>query len=718
LRLSEKAEMTVSPLVPSRTMLPFDTPAGRGTATTTTHPARLAYDDEDTAHTVWEQLAPLLSGTGRMRLRAFDPAVNRHVYPRPNLRIDPHLPDVPAAVTLYNSRRHTDLLVCDFDPAGHPVGQVDADARAAVSFFAGLGVRVICDSAPTGGRHLLVPLGEPVHNDRIKVLTRLLKRMWPTLDTSCSNHPTEGCITPPGSRSKHGGFRTLDTPLVDAIRIATVRNPATVIGDVVDAARKIVGPDPDDAPEPTPAARPSSPLRLPALAHRIAMTGQWPAERTRPDGAPWTRSEACFCVIRAAQRNALTRTETEHQMTSGRWPGLLDLYVSRYGTQWLRNFRADWHRGTRAPSQNSTSKPSSVTPTQEVRSTGGITTNPGSPSQRQTERAFVHQWLAAAETIVDQHHRTVAGHAVLAVVHALAYLAWRTGTRIVSAGVRSYSHAAAGTVDYTTTAEVLKMLREEPATRRLIRRLTSANGRNADQFELILPAGMTPDADPWAGNRTIRPVPPVFGTPDPTGTGHLGTTGWRVYRALVRGATGTVTDIAETAGVGRTRTTEALMTLETLGLARISTTGAWTLGAADPVTAGSPALTREHLLELHARHRADRAAWRAVLDRYLQQRRRGIPPVDEPSTDPYLDRQRTGDEPPVPWPDLTDDDIPEPVQVCDTVDYHAAAINLLSDVFGGIQIVTSPETPPPVRRGPWLARQAARERRERQAARL
>ena len=174
---------------------------------------------------------PVLDGwelTGRIsprrlvRAAAVDAAgrpVNAYplVHPISGLR-----PRVPWAVHLTDRAGHFRLLCADLDAKPSPTAAaLDADRLSGL--LTELAVpHLVCESGPTGGRHVWVALAEPIPADLVGVLARLLKGWLPTLDTAPLLNPATGCVRPPGAPHRLGGA---SRPLAGTLAALTYLTP-------------------------------------------------------------------------------------------------------------------------------------------------------------------------------------------------------------------------------------------------------------------------------------------------------------------------------------------------------------------------------------------------------------------------------------------------------------------------------------------------------------
>src|SRR5690606_6418555 len=106
-------------------------------------------------------------------------------YPRATRRkVTAHRPDAPAAIEVYDRDGMTRCFVADFDVKGDAASTSLAAQEAAD--FAGLvaqhGGLTLTDFSPTGGRHVYVPLSEPVPWELARAVAWALKALYRTID--------------------------------------------------------------------------------------------------------------------------------------------------------------------------------------------------------------------------------------------------------------------------------------------------------------------------------------------------------------------------------------------------------------------------------------------------------------------------------------------------------------------------------------------------------
>jgi hypothetical protein len=187
------------------------------------HPITGAVDigkDDDPltcARKTWAALAPLIAAEPAMsQFDSHDRLARRD-------RLAAELPDAPAALPIYRDGA-TRILALDFDGPGASA-RIDADVQQMLCWIAECGGEAITDRTITGsGRHVLVPLSaEAAHADLVPTL-RSLAALLPTLDITPMLHHSHGAITPPGSRTRSGGFRVLDRSIGSAVQALTIRS--------------------------------------------------------------------------------------------------------------------------------------------------------------------------------------------------------------------------------------------------------------------------------------------------------------------------------------------------------------------------------------------------------------------------------------------------------------------------------------------------------------
>ncbi len=212
--------VTASNAAHSTGTIPYGPPAQLPRRTENTA-APTAVDEGVTAQEAFARLAPLLAARRSMRL--WNPSLDR--YNDRARTLTRKLPDQPAAVPIYRDGR-TRLLTLDFDSTRDGTLAVDRDVHRCLAWIREAGGRAITDHSTSGGRHIFIPLPLGVTLDLAEAesLGRALAARLPSLDITPMLNPATGCITPPGSRCKQGGYRRLDGTIDDAIDTLTARS--------------------------------------------------------------------------------------------------------------------------------------------------------------------------------------------------------------------------------------------------------------------------------------------------------------------------------------------------------------------------------------------------------------------------------------------------------------------------------------------------------------
>lgn len=148
-------------------------------------------------------------------------------------------PERPWAVYLAGPDRRFRLLAFDLDAHGDPAAAArDADVLGGLLRDVGVSY-VLCESGPTGGRHVWVGLAESVDAETVATLARLIKHLCPTLDLSPLCNAVTGCVRPPGAPHRAGGRSTVLSGDVDALSAPTataaqVRALVSLVAGLVD----------------------------------------------------------------------------------------------------------------------------------------------------------------------------------------------------------------------------------------------------------------------------------------------------------------------------------------------------------------------------------------------------------------------------------------------------------------------------------------------------
>ena len=175
--------------------------------------------------------------------------------PGADRRIDGVEPDRPWAVYLAGTDHRFRLLAFDLDAkTDAAAAQRDAQLLAGLLADAGLPA-VVCQSGPSGGRHVWVGLAESVDPETVATLARLARHLCPTLDLAPLTNPVTGCVRPPGAPHRAGGHSTVLSGRLDTLTQPT--GTAAQVRQLVETLAQLV----TDA-EPAQAIDPRTPLPL------------------------------------------------------------------------------------------------------------------------------------------------------------------------------------------------------------------------------------------------------------------------------------------------------------------------------------------------------------------------------------------------------------------------------------------------------------------------
>jgi hypothetical protein len=533
------------------------------------------------------------------------------------------------------------MLALDLDPArgrgaAEPAAQVSTQADAIARLLACLGGRCVTDVAPSGGRHVLILFVAALPWRELRDLARAMALRFPVVDVAPMSS-LGGQISPPGSRHKSGGWRTLTSSLQDARAAAGQPNGPEVWNALLaefaaelrqgSAAADLDAAELDDAGVPwLPRLGGRAPLG--ELEH-TARTGEW--DRSRYPG----RSEARMAVLAAAAARGWRLADVRTAIASGTWRGLTQLYErpSEPGRM-DRLLPYEWRKAVDL-----------IGGQENVRSWHTSDLNPRPPAgpiDDADEYGLIRRWMTAVACALEDPERVRGwGGRVIAVrlvLLTLGQAAMVSESSVLEFGCRNLAlHAA---LSHRTVARVLELLRSEPDP--LIDLVSLRRLARADRYALRIPDRYA-DSVRWRRRRAgrIDAVHPVFLV--------LGGAAALTYQALdqaeTRGA-----EVARAARLSASATSAALRALAEHGLAERGR-GGWRRGAADlddiAESTGAADLHRER----KARYKQDRESWRARLRAYQGARqvpvtsRDGWWPLDD--EDEYDEACR--------WPVLTDD---------------------------------------------------------------
>lgn len=553
-------------------------------------------------------LAPLIAGTPIYRLGHW--IGGRFQYPRPQNppRITATVPTRPAAVLIHDADGSVATLCLDLDTSKALQGVVDVDAQRLGELFESCGVRYVADYSPSGGRHLYIPLTESVSGPEARELVEAMTLLAPSLDPSPHQNVTDGCIRVPGSAHKSGGHQILTTPLASAYDILRRRNPASAVTalrlalapelqrarELKDRTAKMVAAMTAHGIRPVPFAGNQSPLRV------LARTGLYD---TAKYASP---SEARMAVLNHFAACGWTLDQVRLEL-GGQFPGLAALYTNTdrqerlLDNEWAEACRWIQKRGTqptgrRAARINDTSPPVP---------TGG--------ASRTSSKAAVHQLVNDLENVlyaVLDHRLKERGREGLSLrllLRAVLGYMRTMETDLLDVGCRTFATALGK--HHGTISRLLPALQQ--ASDGVLTKVSDARGRNADVYVIQLPQHFEQLARElsWRSGK-IHGIRPVFRV--------LGDVAALVYESIERGRLSpTTAAIVRSTGLSRTAVEMALATMSSYNMIE-RRHGQWRTTAGTSLTALARRLgALDDAAEQIRRHRMQRAAWHAWLDRNL-----------------------------------------------------------------------------------------------------
>jgi hypothetical protein len=537
------------------------------------------------------------------------------------------LPTRPSAVYLYGRNRRTQMLWLDFDAKHLGPDAVKLDVAAATSWITQCGGVVVTDRSTSGGAHLLCPLaiGSTASLDEIVQLVRLLSARLPTLDITPNTNSETGCMTPPGSPCREGGYRELDCSLDYAVEAFTTRstpdllprlcmllgalNPsprqrAQALAPGASTPAYTVGTGDDQRLAP-PFVRHDP---LPADVARYATDGV--ISSTRPT---WqSNHEARMSVITQAIARGYSLAELRDMITAGGpWQHGLGRAYQRYYHRSAEALERDFNKALGWLSDNVLK---SSPPRHKTKySPGGDVRGACGPKDLRT-------WLANAIAWADQeftgkrYRWTV--HAVLQTLayHAVVAGEQRSGTWLVGVGGRSLS-IGCGLLSADTVWRVLADLRERPGAPLVLARRHV--GLEADVYALTSQNRITSGSH-CAERVRIEPVHDAWFV--------LGHHLRRVYELIAYHGLTRKCDVYAAAAVPRATGDAMVVDLEIAGLIQRNGWGNVARGHTELDTIADRHRLAEYRRERHERHLVERAAWKAWLTS-REQERNGMPAV-------------------------------------------------------------------------------------------
>jgi hypothetical protein len=553
-------------------------------------------------------LAPLIAGTPTYRLGHW--IGGRFQYPRPQNppRITATVPTRPAAVLIHGADGSVATLCLDLDTSKALQGVVDDDAQRLGELFESCGVRYVADYSPSGGRHLYIPLTESVSGPEARELVEAMTLLAPSLDPSPHQNVTDGCIRVPGSAHKSGGHQILTTPLASAYDILRRRNPASAVTalrlalapelqrarELKDRTAKMVAAMTAHGIRPLPFAGNQSPLRV------LARTGLYD---TAKYASP---SEARMAVLNHFAACGWTLDQVRLEL-GGQFPGLAALYTNTdrqerlLDKEWTEACRWIQKRGTQ-PTGRRTAR---INDTSRPVTTGG--------ASRTSSKAAAHQLVNDLENVlyaVLDHRLKERGREGLSLrllLRAVLGYMRTMETDLLDVGCRTFATALGK--HHGTISRLLPALQQ--ASDGLLTKVSDARGRNADVYVIQLPQHFEQLARElsWRSGK-IHGIRPVFRV--------LGDVAALVYESIERGRLSpTTAAIVRSTGLSRTAVEMALATMSSYNMIE-RRHGQWRTTAGTSLTALARRLgALDDAAEQIRRHRMQRAAWHAWLDRNL-----------------------------------------------------------------------------------------------------
>lgn len=542
------------------------------------------------------------------------------------------LPTRPAAVYLYSHRR-TQLVWLDFDAKRHGAAAVAADMAAAASWLTECGGVIVTDHSTSGGGHVICPLaiGTSASHDEMVQLVRLLAARLPTLDITPNTNAETGCMTPPGSPCREGGFRQLDGPLDAAVEAFTTRSAP----DLLPRLYMLLG---------AIKANPRPHATTATLGVVVAETYTDGVGDDQRLAAPYVRADplptdvadyATGGVLSSARPNWQSNHEARMSVVTqavARGHSLASLRTMiEPGGPWQhglgRAYQRYHHRAEQALGRDFTKALDwlisnvikSSPPRHKRKYSPGGQQGPRGPQQ-------LREWLANALAWADQefagkrYRWTVQAVLQTIAFHALVAGEQRSGTWLVGVGGRTLS-LGSGLLSEDTIWRVLADVRERSGAPLVLVR--QHIGTEADVYALTSQNRVT-NTSLRAERVRVEPVHEAWIV--------LGHHLRRIYELVAYHGLTSKADIYAAAAVPRATGDTMVMDLEIAGLLARSGWGTVQRGPA----ALDEIAERHHLHETRndriARHRAERAAWRTWL--VERERLRGMnPAVDETSAD-------------------------------------------------------------------------------------
>lgn len=575
-------------------------------------PAEFSASTLDAARQITPQeawaLAPLIAGAPTYRSGRW--VGGRFQYPRPQSApvITAALPSRPAAVPIHGADGSVATLCLDLDTSKALQGVVDDNAQRLGNLLESCGIRYVADYSPSGGRHLYIPLAERMSGPEARELVQAMTLLAPSLDPSPHQNVTDGCIRVPGSAHKSGGHQILTTPLTTAYDILRRRNPA----NAVTALRLALAPEIRRARE---LRDRTAKMAAAATAHGVRSDSfggsQSPlrvlARTGLYDTAKYASpSEARMAVLNHFAACGWTLDQVRLEL-GGQFPGLAALYTDTgrqerlIDTEWAKACRWIQKRGTQPTGRRSTR----INDTSLPLPTGG--------ASRTSSKAGSHQLVNDLENVlyaVLDHRLKERGREGLSLrllLRAVLGYMRTMETDLLDVGCRTFATALGK--HHGTISRLLRTL--EQVSDGILTKVADARGRNADTYVIQLPRHFEQLARElsWRSGK-IHGIRPVFRA--------LGDVAALVYESIERGRLSpTTAGIVRSTGLSRTAVESALGVMCSYNMIE-RRHGQWAITAATSLTALARRLgALDDAAEQIRRHRMQRAAWHAWLDRNL-----------------------------------------------------------------------------------------------------
>ena len=144
-------------------------------------------------------------------------------------------PAGPWAMYLTDAQRRYRYIGLDLDAHDGGAAQAERDATAIAAALTQSGIaHVVCESGPSGGRHVWIGVAETAEAQLVRHLAHSLQGLAPSLDPTPLLNPATGCLRPPGAPHRHGGASR-----VIAGDLTTLTHPTTTPSQLVDLASRL-----------------------------------------------------------------------------------------------------------------------------------------------------------------------------------------------------------------------------------------------------------------------------------------------------------------------------------------------------------------------------------------------------------------------------------------------------------------------------------------------